>query len=171
MPTQTKRRQTGETGSYRVISSSRSQTGQMRTGSRSRLFCCSFRAILATWTQQTKTPSSNRNGASGVFRLPSLEIACLSARFACLSCRWESHNGKYSGKWQPWCDDAGVQYEGDSEDEETCIERGAIALTGVKFTQAQPHPTGGDEFRPASPDAPERGLTHVTAARAGYDAR
>ena len=62
---------------------------------------------------------------------------------SCLFVRWHSTNGRYRGKYVPWCDDDGNQYVGDSDDETHMIKRGAIAVKGVKFTQKQVHPSGG----------------------------
>ena len=57
--------------------------------------------------------------------------------------RWESHNGRYSGDWKPWRDRNGVQYVGRDDDPSSMVERGAIALMGVKFTQKEVHADGG----------------------------
>ena len=68
-----------------------------------------------------------------------LAMTPLAARFV----RWESHNGKYSGQWKPWRDGTGAQYVGRDDDPTSLVQRGAIAITGVKFTQKQPHQPGG----------------------------
>ena len=60
-----------------------------------------------------------------------------------LSHRWHSHNGKYSGKYEKWCDESGLQYVGSEDDPSTCITRGAIAIVHVTFTQKEPHNPGG----------------------------
>mgnify|MGYP007018290436 CR=1 FL=1 len=68
-----------------------------------------------------------------------LAMMPLAARFV----RWESHNGKYSGQWKPWRDGTGAQYVGRDDDPTSLVQRGAIAITGVKFTQKEVHATGG----------------------------
>ena len=82
--------------------------------------------------------------AHAAHRSFSLRGAHLSVLLSwCAFDRWHSHNGKYSGKYEKWCDESGEQYVGIEDDASSCIKRGAIAIVHVKFTQKEPHRTGG----------------------------
>ena len=64
---------------------------------------------------------------------------------------WIFGNGKYSGDVIPWTDENGAQYDGAVHGDVSCIDRGAIELTGVKFTQAEPNErTGGYKLNAAT---------------------
>ena len=57
--------------------------------------------------------------------------------------KWfESHNGRYSGDWKPWCDANGDQYDGHTHSEKECVKVGAIEIDNVKFTQAKVNKNG-----------------------------